>query len=720
MEDYLRALQNAKTPDERMVILSKVPDHRGFIEQRLEWAREGQRLAADKALPSLVASFLCQEANALIDSHLYDQAAQKLSEAREEYRNCLDEDQRKGGASLMALYSGRIALQQGKAQQAASYFRTALVGIRTYGRQDHLCLAEYNLGSALVQLGEIDAGKGYLEACNSRSYTLALWETYIDSFSGLGVLHYEGGDMDGAVRHFSQALIEARRHNDLWRVARCCGNLGTVYQRQGKFHAALDNYHQAVVLADQLNDLAGSASARNNIGNLYHVQGEHAQALGMYEKTLEAKELLGHDRSIVITLLNMASSQVELGKLDQAEHTLERTNDLIQNSGLQDIRSQYQYGFGELCIGREMYNEALASFLESRRIACEGNRMRQYHRAETGLAKALAAAKLSGQDLSWDNLPIGKSPESVFEESANFFEKGDMAWELQEILKIAVNFYRSQDKTDTATEMQQRLLQVTQEIASSDKVEAMARLEAELELRKKESEVSDLKAVVGQLRQFAHSASHDLRDPLNSILNFSKLLEDKLSNGPDKEYIGFISRAADQMSDILRDLLDYTKADSELEHQTEEVDLNEVLQIVHDNLHEAIESNNAVILVEPLPVVTAHRTRLIQLFQNLLSNAIKYRRPDRHPEISIHLLRDAIQGTAFEIRDNGTGISAEDRERVFEPFTRANDSEQGTGIGLAVCRKIVESYGGKIWIKDSPQGGSSFCFTLTPSPLSVI
>jgi PAS domain S-box-containing protein len=225
----------------------------------------------------------------------------------------------------------------------------------------------------------------------------------------------------------------------------------------------------------------------------------------------------------------------------------------------------------------------------------------------------------------------------------------------------------------------------------------------------------DLQRANYDLEQFAFSASHDLQEPLRSIKIYSELLSRRhgnLINEEAKTFLRFVQDGATRMEMLVRDLLSYTKA-SLVEYTTENVDANEVLDTTLANLAGAISEAGATVTSEGLPTLSIHDLHLQQLFQNIIGNAIKYRSPDRSPAVRVSARR--LNGFwTFAIADNGIGIEPQYRENIFGLFKRLHtvDEYSGTGIGLAICRRIVERYGGRIWAESEPGKGSTFRFTI--------
>jgi len=218
------------------------------------------------------------------------------------------------------------------------------------------------------------------------------------------------------------------------------------------------------------------------------------------------------------------------------------------------------------------------------------------------------------------------------------------------------------------------------------------------------------------LEQFAHSASHDLREPLRSIGIYSELLSRNYGVLLDErgiEFLGFIQSAAKRMDALLSDLLSYAHASSFAEETFEPVQAIRPLEAALNNLAGAIQESDAQITIGEMPVVRMHESHLSQIFQNLIGNAIKYRNEDARLCIQLSA-RKAEGHWIFSIADNGIGVPPAYKEAIFGIFKRLHTSGKysGTGMGLAICQRIVERYRGRIWVESEPGQGSKFFFTI--------
>jgi two-component system, sensor histidine kinase and response regulator len=218
------------------------------------------------------------------------------------------------------------------------------------------------------------------------------------------------------------------------------------------------------------------------------------------------------------------------------------------------------------------------------------------------------------------------------------------------------------------------------------------------------------------LQQFAHVASHDLQEPLRTITTHSQLVQRSLGarlNAGEQESLKLMAGAAERMHALVRDILLFASV-GRGEVQVQEVALNEAVSWAMVNVGESMKAAGAQLTVDELPVIWGDRTDLARLFQNLLGNSLKYR-SDQPPAIHIGVRSRSASECTIYVRDNGIGIDPRYHDRIFAPFNRLHGYEvPGSGIGLALCRRIVERSGGRIWVESDAGAGATFLFTLRP------
>src|SRR5262249_23971529 len=225
---------------------------------------------------------------------------------------------------------------------------------------------------------------------------------------------------------------------------------------------------------------------------------------------------------------------------------------------------------------------------------------------------------------------------------------------------------------------------------------------------------NDLRRANADLEHFAFAASHDFQEPLRMVTIYAQLLDREFGSTLDdsaKSFLKYVLEGTDRMGALLQNLLTYVRASRGTDEPGAEVDCNDVLKDVLANLQIPIQQSGATIQAEPLPKIMCPRIHVLELFQNLVNNAIKYRGSER---LCIRIAADRHDGEwIFSVQDNGTGIAPEYQRKIFGVFKRLHGNNiPGTGMGLAICERLVEQHRGRIWVESELGRGSTFFFAL--------
>ena len=298
-------------------------------------------------------------------------------------------------------------------------------------------------------------------------------------------------------------------------------------------------------------------------------------------------------------------------------------------------------------------------------------------------------------------------------------EKAQLAEAEHALINILEDF--SEEKTQLGL-AQRAVLNILEDLETEKaKIEHVnQQLQNEINVRRRAEESlqeysAELARSNADLQQFAYVASHDLQEPLRAVSSFGQLLarryQGKLDSDAD-DFIMFMVEGATRMQTLINDLLAFSRIGTRGDPFAL-VECEHIFQAAKENLEVAIAESGAVITHDSLPALVADPTQLTQLFQNLLGNAIKFRRAEAALRIHVSSRRQD-RGWQFSVGDNGIGIDPRYFDRIFVIFQRLHGREEypGTGIGLAICKKIVERHGGRIWVESELGKGSTFCFVI--------
>ena len=257
-------------------------------------------------------------------------------------------------------------------------------------------------------------------------------------------------------------------------------------------------------------------------------------------------------------------------------------------------------------------------------------------------------------------------------------------------------------------ERERQLIERSMDLSSNELMEANNKLEEQAQKLQRSNE---------ELREFAFAVSHDLREPLRTIASYIQLVELRLKehlNPETKEFMGFAVSGVKRLQNMLEGMLKYAQVE-EGQKDFAKQDLNIVLEIALDNLHESIKNSKADVKIDGvMPHVTGNRMQLIQLFQQLVSNSLKFIHEEA-PVVAI-TVESRQNDFLFAVIDNGIGVQDSDKRKLFSLFKRGHSGKyDGIGMGLSICKKIVENHGGAIWIEDETAKGTKLFFTLPKS-----
>jgi signal transduction histidine kinase len=513
-------------------------------------------------------------------------------------------------------------------------------------------------------------------------------EREVAALTNMAIVKSVASDYKEAMPLFVEALDKSQKVNLRFNAANCLINIGTIYASVYNYEEALVRYKQ--VLSDYVNVLNDNThiAVYLNTGNLYYASEQYPLSLKSFQKALDLS--LKHDNKGYAAHAYSLKSRtyLALNKIDKAIENAESASNLMLSLTGNTPGRQIN-----------LFNLAQIEFLTT---DTEGAIKRAKH--------ALAVARRVKDDTS--ELRGFKLLSDIFKKKGDF----EMALRCQTL-------YAHKQEEHLKTQRIMHALDIEIRYALREKEAKIEELTKENEyqslLLEQSSQIEKQNELLRQaneeLKQFAYISSHDLKEPLRMIGSFAQLVQQQLGeNMPEqsKGYFQYINEGVTRMHGLLDALLHYATIGN-LNFELETVHVKDIVGIARTNLKVVIEETNTNILCGDMPEVKAVPSFLVQLFQNLFSNAIKFRHPDSRPVILVNSEERDLEWV-FSVQDNGIGIADEHKERIFVIFQRLHTRAkyEGTGIGLAICQKIVAQLGGKIWVESQPGLGCTFFFSI--------
>ncbi|MEM7373339.1 MAG: ATP-binding protein [Bacteroidota bacterium] len=556
--------------------------------------------------------------------------------------------------------------------------------------------------------------------------------------------------------------------------------ISEVYNNLGAYNLALDYQLEALEIAENIKDTTILALGHRNMGALYWAQKQYTSALNNFKRSLryyedlDLAEMSREDSirarrsayDLYTCIASIGASYLEIGFLDTALYYIQRSEALADS-----LNHSYGLAYSEALTGnialvQKDYDKAL-DYLKHAVLLFNALELRRecvsfsVQIAEIHLHKARphnAIAVLNEIEPTALALHAPSLLRDIYRARADAYSQlgqMDMAYQY---LKQFVHFkdsllneqrisqlaevehkYDLQEKNETIADLQKEkqasrrqlylfgglmalilllfllytVYQRNQSLSKINNILALKNEEIRLQNERLASSNEDL-------RQFAHVASHDLREPLRCIGSFATLLQRRYYDKLDKdanEFIDFITKGVEQMDALLADLMAYSVVGI-FQKEYHEVNINEVIAEIIESINREKVSQGARISIQNLPTITANRKQMVQLFRHLIDNSIKFRSKDT-PIIEVKAQKREKE-YLFSIKDNGIGMEEEYKDKIFGLFLRLHNKKsqyKGTGIGLSICKKIVEQHKGKIWIDSHPGEGTTVYLTLPESLL---
>ncbi|MFK7946183.1 MAG: tetratricopeptide repeat protein [Saprospiraceae bacterium] len=561
--------------------------------------------------------------------------------------------------------------------QALLYAQDALSLATRVGYQKGIAEVKHTLGLIQFHLGDYEVAlSNYLEA-------LAIRETIKDevglgrSYNNIGVIYIEMGELNLAKKYYTRGLIYRRNAKDSIGMAYSYNNLGDVYFKQKKIDKAITHYNIALRLNESFYKPKAKAFTLERLANLYETQDDFENALSNYEEALRLRYETGIEYDIAKTTINLGQLYLRKDNIDKGLNLITKAETITQKLEAKPLLSQVYESLSQAYAKKGNYNQAYDYQIK-------------YNQVRDSLLNTNISNEMLGLQAKYQ---FEKNERELLEQNnkiANLQRFYAIVVGLLSLGLIVLLFFRYR-----------RQIKVNDYLKTT---------KSEIEAKNKQ-----LAAYTKELEQFTYIASHDLKEPLRNISGFARLLERRYHDSLDKngqQFLHQIMGGVEQMTDLLKDLLKYSEVKRLKKEDLKWVNLNDILVNIKTGLNGQLSKNNGQLMINPLPLIHSNNFQMTQLFKNFITNGLKFQKQGQIPIVEIKS-KELSDSWEFRIADNGIGIDKNYHDKVFEMFKRLHKKQdyQGTGMGLAICKQIIEQHNGNIRIESEKDEGTTFIFT---------
>lgn len=565
----------------------------------------------------------------------------------------------------------------------------------------------------------------------------------------LGYLNLLKGETETAVTQLFQALTIYNQQQNSLGQAKASGKIGLAFSRIGNYPEALHYHLKQLKISQEHNITSEEALAHNGIGIVHSYANQHEEALDAFQKSLKLSRQNNDLHQQAIILANCAYSSNRLSRFKEAlaygQQSLQiaqQNNNLLSASHAHmelattyRLREDYSQALEQLQTNLDLLNKTRLTYPHAETLLAIGHLYNNWQKPESALTYLEQAVTLSQQAQSTHTLyrchqeiSISYQQLREFEPALEHFQKFHRLKEqvfnektVANLRALEINYHLE------ATRKEKELLH-SQNMQLEQHIQE--RIKAEEELKKYQNHLEELvrqrtiklEKKNEELERFAYTVSHDLKSPLITIRGFLGLLERDIERN-DKTKIERnmqrIDLAAERMLKLLEDLLELSRighTPSTLAHMPLQAIILEARELVTGRIK---ENNVKLIIEDNLPEIYGDYPRLVEVFQNLIDNGCKFMGDQPQPQIIIGAKREGDSVLCY-VKDNGIGIAPQYQEKIFKLFERLDQSISGTGIGLALVKRIIEYHNGRIWVESEGENtGSTFYFTLR-EPVAIM
>ncbi len=568
-----------------------------------------------------------------------------------------------------------------KYEEATSYLEQAAAIAGKLNNAELLAHALNTLGNVYLAQNDYKSAVSYYfdalkEVSNGKIYALI--------HMNLGTVYRSLKDYESAIKYYLEAQdLNEKDAKDKRLRALLKANIGAIYFELGHHDKALAYIEVGTVTLKEIGDKNGMAISYLFYARYHIYTNDYVKALEDSQKAYALSSEVGNKYVMCRALNHIAKTQILLNNEQEGEIKLKEALILSKECLLDEVSADVLFQLGELSRKRLTY-ELAKNYLEEAIVFYTKSRN-------------FEAIELCYNELSY-----------LHEQTESYTLALEYARKRFDLIEDKSKEFK--ESYTTKVDIQFLLKEREQEIRN---LEEQNKLQAELLMKSKQIEEQNekLQQINQELKRFAYVVSHDFKEPLRMINAYTGLLKRELEDVLDDytvDFMNFITDGAKRMQGLIDSLLQYSAIDKK-QFEVQEVELNDVLFEVEMNLKVKIEETSTRLNVDNLPIIRSHHHLMLQLFQNLISNSIKFRKKDITPiiNISTDIQRE---GQVITVSDNGIGIDKDNVSRVFEMFYRPHKRTdyEGTGIGLAICHKVMQTQNGKIWVDSELGKGTTF------------
>ena len=605
-----------------------------------------------------------------------------------------------------AIFSiGHTYQSQGSYNQALEYFNSLILEQGLYSPKQ--------IAKVHHQISKVYRGEGKYELAYAAQTKALEIRKEINDQDGIARSHYQLGSLfyyqknySLALEYYQKTLDFGLEDNDLSLLYMSYGAIGSTYSSMGNLSSSISYNQLALELASKQENETAIAYALHNIASNFHQLDSFDQSLNHYTQALDLKRKLKDQWGEIATIREIGNLYIDQNKKEEGFSHLHQALEISQRLKL---RPRLLECYDALANGYEKFGMGKESVTFLRKyINLKDSLMNESTLAKMGNIKNEYEIQLRNKELIKKDYQI-----------AQLHQKALLASLIVLLSLLWLIYSRYKNAKKHSLQLKKKTAKIHQQNEALEKANALQKKSNKL-LRKTnlkiQSQNKKLENSNQELQRFAYIASHDLKEPLRTIGSYASLINRRYRNELDeeaKEFLTFITTGINRMYNLLGEVMNYSKLETSMgDNDFGWIDTKELALEVKQSLREQFSEKNAQLILGELPMIHANRNHLLQVFQNLITNGLKYNSKEM-PIIKIACERKE-KSFVFSFRDNGIGIKKEYQEKIFEAFQRLHgkDKYEGTGIGLAICKKLVTNYNGEIWVDSQTNEGSTFYISL--------